>query len=191
MHPLGPLKTNHRAFYPGQQIKRQCHTANRYNRRHQDRLSIKDREPDVEKRNCRVTGDQNGQISRAVIGAMVHQILPTDRTMVADLQITFEHGTRPAVWAFPAPAAFQRAPDVPVFDQFIRYCWVSFRVGRAVAIRTPLSHRNSPETPKTRCARRGVSNKCSTSDGTPPAPRKTHINGLRGGPKPNEKVRNR
>ncbi len=57
-----------------------------------------------------VTDDQDGQVSRAVIGAVMRQILATDRAGIAHLQIAFQDRPAAAVWAFAAKSLPDRRP---------------------------------------------------------------------------------
>ena len=111
MHPLGPLQRHQHALQARQQEQRQRHRADREDRGQGQRVGAEFHEHEKDRRRQNMPDDQDGQIGRTVIGALVIQRLVADRAIVAHLQIALQHRPRAASRAAAHPAAPQRRPE--------------------------------------------------------------------------------
>ena len=71
MHTLGPLNGDDDPFQPWKKVKRERDAANRKDAEKYEWFRSVRNENNVEERSHQVTDDQNCQIGRTVIGAMV------------------------------------------------------------------------------------------------------------------------
>ena len=115
MHPLGPLQRHQRAFQARQQKQGQRHGQGGEDRGQHQRLGPVSDKDEVDQGGQDVTYDQDGQIGRAIVGALVVQRLAADRTRVADLEEVLQHRPRAATGAAAAPATAQGRAKGPIF----------------------------------------------------------------------------
>lgn len=87
MHPSCPLKRNDTALQSGQKVEREADAANRKNREQDERVGTPVHKGDVQERREKVTDNEDRQIGRAVIGALMCQVLFADGAVVTDLQV--------------------------------------------------------------------------------------------------------
>ena len=83
-------------------------------------IGLKGREDHQKRRRHQVADDQDRQVGRPVIRAVVMQFFPTDGTVIAYLEIPLQQRTRSAIGTFPTPAPTQCGPDRTFFGHLMR-----------------------------------------------------------------------
>lgn len=87
MHPSRPLKRNDTALQSGQKVEREADAANRKNRKQDQRIGTPVHKGDVQEWRKKVADNEDCQIGRAVIGALMGQVLFADGAVVTDFQV--------------------------------------------------------------------------------------------------------
>jgi hypothetical protein len=115
VHLLGPLQGHEGAFQAGQEKEREGHGAGREHGDHGPRLGPPVGIDEEDERGEDVAHDQDGDIGRAIIGAVVVQFAAADRAAVAHSEIAAHHRALAAVRAAPMPAAPNGRPEGTLF----------------------------------------------------------------------------
>lgn len=113
MHPAGPLDANDDTLQSGQKVERQGHAANRKNRGQHQRIRAKLGECHVQQRCHQMPDDQDCEVGRAIIGAVMVQILSAGRTVFIYFQVAREQGPLTTIGTRPAKAAPHRLLGIP------------------------------------------------------------------------------
>ena len=112
VHLPGPLKRDHRPLQSGQKVKRETYTSNSECGEQHQRLRVEPEEDEMQHRRHQVTHNEDCQVSRAVIRAVMREILAAHRAIVTYSQVALEQRSGPAIGTLATKSFAQGRPKL-------------------------------------------------------------------------------